>query len=225
MRRFKNTAILLIVVSSWCWLANFSGAEEKYYMVVFSAQAAPVRGRNAHTFATFVRVADDAISDNGPKVERHTISWLPSTLQVRVLRRFPESGVNLGFQSTMDWARRRDARVTAWGPVQIQKELYDRALRQIDRLNSGAIAYKAIDRRYRGEAVNCIHAVADIDTDRGILSVGDAFGEAASSAVARHFQRWMVQPEDSSMWLAERLGLPEHGVQFASLPARVNGAE
>ncbi len=207
-----------ILVGSLGWCNHPVGAAEKHYMVVFSWQAAPARARNAHTFATFVNVADDVGSDDGPRIESHTISWLPRSLSIVVIRRFAEEGVNLDLQGSLDFAKKNNARITAWGPFEVQKELYERALRQIDRLNSGEIAYKAIDRRFRDMALNCMHAVADIDTDNGILSLGSAYGEEASARVAQHLRRWMIDPKRTSPWVAEQLGLGDYDVRYESLP-------
>lgn len=99
-------------------------------------------------------------------------------------------------------------RVSCWGPFQIRKELYERAVRQIARLQSGMVQYKAADIGYRpAAATNCIHAVSDIDSDNGLLDTGGAYGEAASALVARHFERWMVGTGQTHEWVYDRLNL------------------
>src|SRR5207245_10131955 len=133
--------------------------------------------------------------------------WRPSALNRVVLRRMPELGANLDFTATFDWARSGGARVIMGGPYLIQKELYDRALAQEDRLRSGRVQYKAIDRNFRPQASNCIHALSDIDTDNGFLHVGREWGEAASRDVANYLRRWIDNPEKTYPWVSERLEL------------------
>jgi hypothetical protein len=94
-----------------------------------------------------------------------------------------------------------------WGPYRIGKELYDRALTQEERLRSGRVQYKAIDRNYRPQASNCIHALSDIDTDNGFLHVGPEWGEAASRDVANYLRRWTINPEKTYPRVSERLDL------------------
>jgi hypothetical protein len=68
--------------------------------------------------------------------------------------------VNLDLPETFRFARELGARVYEWGPYRIRPELYERGLRQIERLNSGRIAYKVLDGAWRPDgASNCIHAV------------------------------------------------------------------
>jgi hypothetical protein len=70
------------------------------------------------------------------------------------------------------------------------------------------VLYKTVDLRFRHRgAVNCIHAVSDIDTDYGFLNVGLARGDAASYQVAQHLKRWIIKPEQIHPWVSEELGL------------------
>ena len=108
-----------------------------------------------------------------------------------------------------------------WGPYQINKDLYDRALKQEARLNSGLVLYKAVDRRFRpGTASNCIHAVADLDMDNGLLHSGQGRGDAASHQVAQHLNRWIIHPEQTHAWVASRLGLNGDSVSPPELEQR-----
>ena len=63
------------------------GAPTAYYVCIFAYDAVPHAPRTSHTFATFVKA-------DGRNFEAHTISWLPQSNEVRVLRRFAEPGVN-----------------------------------------------------------------------------------------------------------------------------------
>jgi hypothetical protein len=152
---------------------------EAYYMLVFDADGGAAR--SAHTFATFVKATGKGSKEEDDQLEAHTISWMPTSLEIAVLRRTPEPGVNLDLSATLGWARSVRARVSMWGPYRIEKELYQRALIQEERLRSGRVLYKAIDRNYRPQASNCIHAVSDIDTDNGLFHVGREWGGGRQS--------------------------------------------
>jgi len=67
------------------------------------------------------------------------------------------------------------------------------------------VASWPIDRNYRPQASNCIHAVSDIDTDNGLFHLGREWGEAASRDVANHLRRWVNNPEKTYPWVSERL--------------------
>src|ERR1700730_3323866 len=64
-----------------------------YYMCIFAYETTPRAAQTAHTFATFVKC-------DGPSFEAHTISWLPQSNVVRLVRRFGEPGVNHDLQAT-----------------------------------------------------------------------------------------------------------------------------
>ena len=186
---------------------------ESYYMTIFSAQANSRDPRRTHSFATFVKAIGTGDLAKDSPIEVHTISWMPQSLDIVILRRRPEQGINLDLESSLRWAASRNSRVSMWGPYQIGKELYDRAVAQETRLNSGLVLYKAIDRRFRpGTASNCIHAVADLDIDGGLLHSGQGRGDAASRQVAQHLTRWIINPEQTHTWVASRLGLKDDSV-------------
>ena len=200
--------------------------DASYYMTIFSAQADSRDPRRTHCFATFVKAIGTGDSAKDSPIEIHTISWMPESLDIVVLRRRPEPGVNLDLESSVRWAESRNSRVSMWGPYQIKKGLYDRAVEQEARLNSGQVLYKAIDRRFRpGIASNCIHAVADLDIDNGLLHSGQGRGDAASRQVAQHLHRWIINPEQTHTWVASRLSLNSEplsrGPERPSLLAKV----
>jgi hypothetical protein len=189
-------------------LVGRAGAGESYYVIVFALQGEPNLPRHAHTFATFVRASGEGPNPNRYALEFHTISWYPASGAVRLARVLPERGVNLSLADTLRLAGLMRARVSRWGPFQVRRELYDRAVGQISCLQSGAMQYKALDGLRRGGSVsNCIHAVSDIDPDGGLLLTGTAYGEAASRLVVRHFRRWMVNLHLSHEWVCHRLGI------------------
>jgi ABC-type phosphate/phosphonate transport system substrate-binding protein len=176
--------------------------EPEYYLSVFAFDTVPRRAQHSHTFATFIK------SSSG-SVEAHTISWFPRSRHIEVARTQSEPGVNLDLQQTLGFARGLSARVYEWGPYRIRSELYERSLRQIERLNSGRdTQYKVLDGAWRpNTASNCIHAVSDIDADDGYLTVDGAYGVAASARVVEHLSRWMIEPGREYSSIHEKLGL------------------
>jgi hypothetical protein len=147
-------------------------------------------------------------------MESHTISWLPASLNIVLLRRDPEQGKNFDLPSTLKIAKSQGADVSAWGPFQIRKELYDRALAQIKRLETGKVGFKALDRAFRPDAAtNCFHAISDI-VDGPLLNTGTAFGAPASEMVVQHLSPFFVEPRQPQPWVADALGLQKYGLAF-----------
>src|ERR1700730_8742938 len=144
---------LLVIASALLSVAYSMAApaDESYYVMVFAAQRASNVPRYSHTFATFVKAAKEGTDEEDYKVEQHTISWIAGSLEVNLARLNPEPGVNLNLRDSLRLAQTDEEKVSMWGPFEIKKELYDRALKQIDRLESGAVGYKAIDGRFRPE--------------------------------------------------------------------------
>ncbi|MCI0641356.1 MAG: hypothetical protein L0Y72_23180 [Gemmataceae bacterium] len=198
---------------------NYSGvqAEDRYSLIMFASQTAGGEARYSHTFATFVKYsADDGQQGaQNQEVQSRTISWLPATGVLAPLRLRPEAGVNNTLDQTIPWATRMGARVSAWGPFPIQKELYDLAEKRIALLESGAVAYKLYDAGF-STGVNCIQAVSDLVPGER-LSTGTARGDQASLLVLRHFDRWIVPGETAPHWLVARLGLDQYPIQFRTL--------
>jgi hypothetical protein len=199
--------------------------KDMYFMILFS-QDGGWRPRFSHTYAAFVR-AHRAGPKDSDKLATHTISWMPATLDVRLLNG-PEQGVNLSLKASLDHSVSMGPPISMWGPYQIQKELFERAVRQETVLKEGKLLYKAIDGGVRadGEGLNCFHAVADIDKDRGLLETGLlAYGDEATAMVARHLQRWIVNPTANNDWVADALGLRKYPITRRSLDGRAIAAQ
>lgn len=189
-------------------------AEDRYFMLIFASQGIRFLPQCAHTFATFVRAG----GENALELDCRTISWLPVDLDIKILRLWPEPGRNCSLAETIALAQAKDARLMLWGPYAVEKELYDRATRQVERLHAGQVQYKAIDFGFRPElATNCFHAISDLDTDFGLLRTGAAFGASASALVAQHLQRWVIEPDATHPWLLDRLGLDRTFVEIQQL--------
>ncbi len=195
------------------FLPSAARAEELYYMVVFAAQRSFNRPQHTHTFATFVKATGEGPTLDSYQIENHTISWTAARLQLHLYRWRPEQGVNLDLQASLQLALRNRERLCKWGPYQIQQELYERAVQQVARLESGAVQYKLLDRRFRPHrAICCIHAVSDIHPENRILDSGRARGESASALVVRHLRPWILAPDETHDWVSERLGLSAYPI-------------
>src|SRR5262245_17790740 len=191
-------------------LTGSAARGDDYYVILFAHQGPSRAATESHTFAAFIR------SSNGKERRElgvHCISWLPSSGDIRLLRA-PEQGMNLGLKESLDFANARNARVVAWGPYRIEKKLFDRALAQVERLKSGNVAFKAIDRKFRGgNVVNCIHAVSDV-ADAPLLDTGTAFGPQATAMVRNHLAPAFLDKSARHPWLISSLGLDRAAVNF-----------
>jgi hypothetical protein len=194
--------------------AEDAGNAPRYYMAVFAHQTDPPFAETSHSFATFVKVSDPASSPGEPaRIETQTISWMPATLDIHLVRLRPEPGTNLDLPSSLRLAKTLGARVSMWGPYEIKEELYKRAGAQVARLKSNSMFYKAVDRRFRGGNVsNCIHAVSDIDAQGGYLDTGTTFGEAASQLVVEHLRRWIIDPNKVHASITAELGVADDSI-------------
>lgn len=208
MLRSRIAFEMLLVLSAALLAAPKSArADELYYMIIFGQQGGANQLELSHTFATFVKATGDGPDKSKYGVDSHTISWMPRTLDVKALRR-PEEGINLDLKDTLRQAAASKAVVSMWGCFRIKKELFDRALLQVSRLGKGDIDYKVLDSRFRPKtAMNCIHAVCDIDTDNGLLPTGTSHGPNASILVLTHLSRWIIDVDERHEWIGQRLEL------------------
>src|SRR5262249_16562901 len=176
--RFLPSSILLCLAV----LAPPAPAGEAHFVLVFGSERPFMQLRYAHSFATFVRVVGDLGRPDACYVEAFTISWLPQDGHIRPFALLPECGRNFGLEETLRLVQAEGERVAVWGPYQIVPELYQLALAQKTRLESGAVCYKAIDTGYATERVsNCIHALSDVVEGGPRLRVGTpGWGETAS---------------------------------------------
>ena len=205
----------LATLLSFVAFVNPLGAEDKNYLVVFAAQAEG-EAQFAHVFASFVRIPEAP----GARAELCTISWLPKSMEVVVNRWQPEPGKNYDLRTTLEWAKRRGAQVTYCGPTMIQKELFDKARAQEKKLADGKPAFTARSAGFRPqEAIDCIHAVADVDCREDMLEVTETMGRAAVHLVARHFSKWMIEPRRMHAEILNHLGAQGFELWPAETPA------
>ncbi len=208
LKMFLITTVLALGLSSTV------KADDKYYMMIFAAQAEPNIAAQSHTFGLFAKVSG---TQADPKIETTTISWLPASLQIEPLRREPVEGKNLSIADTLQWAATNNSKVSMWGPFRIKKGFYDMAVARAERLNSGKIQYVMIDGKQRGNgATNCIHALSDLDKTQPELNTGTARGDEASKMVLSFFDPYIIQSKGSNRWLVNRLGISPATVRFVN---------
>jgi hypothetical protein len=198
-----------------------SPAAESYYMVVYAAQeeSTPL---TSHCFATFARVTSTGRPSDEPRIELHHINWFSvrghqSGQTYGVFENdgrltCPEPGENRTTREALELVLRRGLRVSRFGPFEIDRDLFERALRQIERLEGripGARPlYKAFDLGYREgseiRALNCIHAISDIVREPIPLRTWACYGDEAARRVVLHLRRAIKDPaaERPSVWEA-----------------------
>jgi hypothetical protein len=222
-------SLILPLYITWFASGSVARAEERYYIVLFGSQSTPRLARYTHTWATFVKTSGDGEGEDAS--ERHidevfTISWMPADMKVRALRLFPKEGVNLDLETTLAHALERQ-RVSEWGPFQISKTIYDRAVERKAQLDSGAVRYKAIDPNFGPRAAtvsDCIHGISDIDPENGRRYYTETrrFGEAASHWLGYQFvtRGQRVNQSENLDWLNERLKLDNYPIVRRPPPER-----
>jgi hypothetical protein len=148
----------------------------RYFIVVWGYQGAVNAPKDSHTFASLY----DGTQLSRGRVKPATISWLPITGVVHILK--VEPGRNFSLGQTLTLACRSGRQVGSWGPYEIDFDLYRRALARIRLLDSGTIRFSSIPRG--GKTMNCIEATGDIAETP--FRPGLVWGFRASEAVVRH---------------------------------------
>lgn len=156
-------------------------AQDAYYVVIFGGQRPTFKNpRHSHSFAVFIHT--DALN----RTEYFTISWLSVDGIVRPYALHPEAGRNWGLQETLQLCCKNNMQVTRWGPYQINCDLWNRAVRQKEWLESGNVLYKPADGGSRdGTISNCIHAISYMAREPGqavpyVYSAPANWGESGS---------------------------------------------
>jgi hypothetical protein len=181
--------------------------QDTYFVIVFGAQRPIKAARYSHSFATFIRVTPDG------QTQEVTISWLPVTGQVRPYALQDEPGRNYSLSETLAYCHENRMRVSLWGPYQVDADLWQRALWQKFRLDSGQVSYKAYDYGSSdGLITNCIHAVEfparDPEQNGPYVMVAPAnWGESGSYWLALTLRPWYLEPCVTHSWVMCRLGL------------------
>ncbi len=137
---------------------------------------------------------------------------MPATLNIRTYAVLPEPGVNLDLATTLRFVHCEGERISVWGPFEISACLYERAVQQKMRLESGEVKYRAVDPVIRkGDISDCIHAVSDIapDQTRVAYIAPVFFGEAAGRRITNAFyRRGLICPAREDLgWMEQALGM------------------
>jgi hypothetical protein len=214
MCAFVQRWIVVVVVSCAGFAASPVRAADNYYMILFAYQDGADRAKGSHTFASFHKVS--SLPGKVPTIETYTISWLPADGGEPRLISLPVAGLNLDLPTTLQRAKATNSRVTAWGPYRVDKEVFDRAVAQVARLNSGTVGYKMTDRLFRPDAMNCIHAVSDIMGP--MLDTGTEHGPPATAMVRQFFSPWVLDNGRPHREILNGLGLSQYPIAFAEGP-------
>jgi hypothetical protein len=208
-------------------LPGATRAGEAYYVLMFGSQRVPNDPDYSHIFATFVRATwpGGEPCPGPPRLEAHTISWLPRNLEVRTLALLPECGHNFELHETLRYALGNGERVSLWGPYRVAPELYAQALQQIGPLESGEVLYKANDTLNPSDRVrNCIHALSAVVGRPGLWVASPGWGETASYAVLRRYLPWVIDCDHTQPWVGSALGLDAYPLIYRGLEPPRSGA-
>jgi len=183
---------------------------ESHYVLVFGAEPSPKTIKNCHTWATFIRVVGEGADPSGYRVFVHTVSFVPATLEVRVLAIKAEPARNLDLEASLVYVRSKNASVTMWGPFLIRADVYQKSLQVWATAMSGAAEYRAIDSACNLLIADCIHAVAAVDPDFGrlhypLIRVGKTASRYIARQVVDRTDPDRTRPDAS--WLIPILGL------------------
>jgi hypothetical protein len=199
----------------------------RYFVLVFGSESRPKRGRWTHTWATVVKATPkpnlvDPYDPEGDQTKyydllAHTISWMPASLSIRVLKLRAECGVNLDLHTSLRYTLGHGECVALWGPYEVNPTVaagfYNKFLAQIAKLKSGRVLYKSLDPDsgpQAGWVVDCIHAVSDLDGVQRRLRY-DEFqhnGWDGSRVIVRSLvSANRVDPNVTHKWIEDALNL------------------
>jgi hypothetical protein len=197
--------------------------QARYFFILYGGQASPFRPRTAHTWATFVKVTPTVAG--AVSVEAHTISWLPADGDVEVFRIRSVPGRNFSLDETFALSHAENVRMSCWGPYEIDALRYDRAVRQVARLESGQVRYRVFDSFGRNHRIcHCVHGVTYADPvlqdlRQPVLQVG----ERGTGRLAKKYDRAgaFLNTSPGFDWLLPMLGIDAAGVVHRELGERI----
>ena len=176
-------------------------AHDRYFIVPFAYENRGNDPAFSHSFMTIIRIFAEGSQPTpdsefkkgtlkGWEWEAFNISWIPADFMENPdlcvfsgfgARLFPKCnkcpispGKNFTLQDTIQLAVNAKVAVGMWGPYEISKDAFDRALKRKAFLDAGNIKYRADDRLYQKKqiAINCFHAMASLEN---IFPKGGAF--------------------------------------------------
>jgi len=187
-------------------------AAPRYYMVLFGGQSVPFVPRTAHTFGTFVKATPDATG--ALSLEQVTISWLPESGPVQPLRIRSVPGHNYTLEETFAIAAKNNARMSMWGPFEIDAGRYNAAA-QAATLESGAVRFRSLDSLGRNRRVqHCVHALTFADPKlqslrQPVLKVGEP---GTAKLAIKYAESGAFASTETHEWLVDALGLDKQPV-------------
>jgi hypothetical protein len=197
-------------------------AAPRYYMILFGGQSVPFVPRTAHTFATYVKATPGA---NGAlDLEQVTISWLPESGPVQPLRIRSVPGHNYTLKETFAIAAKNNARMSMWGPFEIDAGRYCAAAAQAATLESGAVRFRTLDSLGRNRRVmHCVHAVTFADPKlqtlrQPVLKVGEP---GTAKLAIKYAESGAFAGTETHDWLIGALGLDKQPVVRRELGEQV----
>ena len=198
----------------------------RYYLIPFGSHDLTRRPAFTHTWATLVRAIDTPGGE--PALEVHTISWLPTTLDIDPLRFRVEPGVNLELHDTIRYTLGTNQQVAMWGPYEVSHVFAHRFLIQKQFMDSGAVGYQCIDTigeaGREGSGCDCIHAITDMDPAYPRWRYPLAFyGQPATANLVRRLMHSPVtiNGELTHDWLVCRLGLDQYPIERRKYRGRI----
>ncbi|MDB5310571.1 MAG: hypothetical protein JWO38_4773 [Gemmataceae bacterium] len=192
---------------------------ERYYLLLFGSHDMSRRPAYTHTWATLVRAVETpGCSD--PALDVHTISWLPTKMDIDTFNFRVEPGTNVELHDTIRNSLRTKQNIAMWGPYEVTYPVSVRFLTQKAFLESGAIGYQCIDgvgeAGRSGTGCDCIHAVSDMDPVYARWRYPLAFyGQPATAHLVRRLMHSpiFIDPPTTHDWLIPRLGLTDYPIR------------
>lgn len=208
LRSLRLLGLVLVLLGPL--LNGSASADEYYFGIIFGSQSEPKQLRYTHTWVTLIRAVGEGPDLGTYNLELSTISWLPRTFEVKVLRPWPEPGINLDLYQTLRVVLANRESITMWGPFVTRKEVWERSLAIRSFLDSGQAQYRAIDGSLDMQISDCIHAVAALDPVMGrghypLIRIGKPASRYIAHEVMQRsrFDQYLY----NNAWLIPRLGL------------------
>jgi hypothetical protein len=209
-------------------LANTPVPEgEHYYLILFGSHNPLHQPKYSHTWGTLVKAT--TLKDNPePSLEVHTISWLPTDLDINPTSLRVEPGTNVELHATIKNSLDTRQTIYMWGPYEVSYPLSVRFLTQKAFLESGAVGYQCTDTigeaARLGNGCDCIHAITDMDPvyprSRYPLTF---YGRSATANLVRRIMHSPVTIDGPKThdWILCRLGLNEYPIEKVKYRGRV----
>jgi hypothetical protein len=202
--------------------------DERFFLVFFGSHNGTRNPAYTHTWAALVRVRAPDAGPCGtvttgcvdPALDVHTISWLPTKIDINALSFRVEPGANLELHRTIRNSLDTNQRIAMWGPYEVSHGFAHRFLVHKNFLDSGQVGYQCIDTigeaARLGNGCDCIHAITDMDPIYPRWRYPLAFyGQPATANLVRRMMHSpiFIEPRTTHDWLIPRLGLDGYPIE------------